>query len=455
MNSALAIEAKPAASIPEGGLVTLEISNGKIVQFQSLEVEVSAGSVKEQSSTGEGKIKISLPGKTIGPGKDSLICLWDTTGVQPGNYKATVTGTQNPSSQEIQTIEITVMSRPISRQDTLPVTLRRTASSETKDQALWVVIRNSTNQISFNEYKDFVDMVMCNAKDKRWAVLSPSDQCNNNVVGLKKEDRSLPFPNIEAYKLLKVASEVFLMRNCGVLIDFANIDISEESRRLGRTIGNGNLQTLWDNYRETINQGSNRYEVIPYLDLVYAKLHEIPIKDENADRCYGILVNKLTNPCFIELIWSYWHEEGMLVQTMNAISLRFQNKRRSIQNDPLANLEIDHLRPLNNMLWGHIQDEQHRLRLQRRAYEYDHHYGITLQGKAMSDFMPADSRSKFLEAFHNLLYLCSNFLRKTMIPRDMQMVFRYSMDSKKFTSCFLKGHITSMVIFPGRHVRRC
>ena len=32
-------------------------------------------------------------------------------------------------------------------------------------------------------------------------------------------------------------------------------------------------------------------------------------------------------PACIELIWSYWHEEGMLVQTLNAISARFQNMR--------------------------------------------------------------------------------------------------------------------------------
>ena len=30
-------------------------------------------------------------------------------------------------------------------------------------------------------------------------------------------------------------------------------------------------------------------------------------------------------PCLLELIWSYWHEEAMLVQTTNAIALRFQN----------------------------------------------------------------------------------------------------------------------------------
>ena len=67
------------------------------------------------------------------------------------------------------------------------------------------------------------------------------------------------------------------------------------------------------------------------------------------------------------------------------------------------------MRPLNNLLWGYIQDEQNRLTVQRRAYEYDHHYGLTLVGKAVPQLRSADSRSKFLEAFHNLLHLCTIF----------------------------------------------
>ena len=102
----------------------------------------------------------------------------------------------------------------------------------------------------------------------------------------------------------------------------------------------------------------------------------------------------------------------MLVQSMNAISLRFQNIRRTPIVTPLAMLEIDPLRPLNNLIWGYIQDEQHRLSLLRRVYEYDHHYGMTLQGKAVPSLRPADSRSKFLETFHNLLYLCSAFYKE-------------------------------------------
>jgi hypothetical protein len=75
-------------------------------------------------------------------------------------------------------------------------------------------------------------------------------------------------------------------------------------------------------------------------------------------------------------------------------------------------MEIDPLRPLNNLLWSYIQDEQHRLSIVRRAYEYDHHYGLSLQGKAVPALRSADSRSKFLEAYHNLLALCAVFFKE-------------------------------------------
>ena len=118
----------------------------------------------------------------------------------------------------------------------------------------------------------------------------------------------------------------------------------------------------------------------------------------------GILQEKLANPCFIELLWSYWQEEAGLVQTMNAITWRFQNRRGAGDRDPLASLEIDPLRPLNNFLWGYLQAEHRRLTVVRRAYEYDHQYGLRLQGRAVPDLLPADSRAKFMPAFHELLY---------------------------------------------------
>jgi hypothetical protein len=114
----------------------------------------------------------------------------------------------------------------------------------------------------------------------------------------------------------------------------------------------------------------------------------------------------------IELIWSYWMEEMQLVQSMHAISRRFQNVHSQGSRDPLAQLEADSLRPLGNLLWGYVQDEQHRLTLARRAFEYSHHYGLALIGKAVPQLRPADNRSKFIEAFHNLLSLCAQFFRQ-------------------------------------------
>jgi hypothetical protein len=157
---------------------------------------------------------------------------------------------------------------------------------------------------------------------------------------------------------------------------------------------------------------------LPYIESVLGALggHEVRLPFCNTT---DPLSSRASCPCFIELIWSYWHEEGMLVQAMNAVSLRFQNRRSGDAREPLANMTVDPLRPLGNLLWGYIQDEQHRLSVLRRAYEYDHEYGLTLQGRAVQSMRSVDSRSKFIETFHDLLYRCSVFYRE---ERNLQYV---------------------------------
>ncbi|MBX7151958.1 hypothetical protein K1X84_09985 [bacterium] len=124
------------------------------------------------------------------------------------------------------------------------------------------------------------------------------------------------------------------------------------------------------------------------------------------------VMDKLTCPRMIELIWSYWMEEGMLVQALNAISLRFQNRRISPSHDGLRHLNIDPLRPLAGLLWGYIEGEKDRLSVARRTYEYDHHYGLRLIGRAAPSEASADSRSKFLGAFHGLLNACAHIFKE-------------------------------------------
>jgi hypothetical protein len=286
------------------------------------------------------------------------------------------------------------------------VRLTRTATEPTSDQALWTAIRNRTKAISFNRYKTFIDEVMC------LETLPYRKQAERRPLELR-----LPYPGVDAYTLLKVATELFLMQECGVVIENDELfKADEEERRLGRrpVTLDDEIRRLREEYLEQLEGEAAGTRVLPYLNLIRQKLSEIPLKSplEVPPTCYGILRSRLLEPCLLELIWSYWHEEGMLVQTLNAISRRFQNIRGPTERDPLAMLEIDPLRPLNNLLWGYIQDAQHRLSIVRRAYEYAHHYGLRLYGKAVPVLRPADSRSKFLEAFHNLLHLTWIFFKE-------------------------------------------
>jgi len=385
---------------------------------------------------------------------------WDTSEVEPGTYDIKITAlTFTDSSGITQSLtapipnpippNVTVMLRPIASGDTVPVTMMRAEEEPTSDQALWVAIRYSSNQLLFQNYLQFVDSIMCNNEapdggtDGIDAIIEKYINGSPCLPPLGQR-RVLPFPNMDAYRILKIATECFLMLNCGVylspgmLTNLVNknwkkaptpgqpfptptFDVNDDAGRLNQSplaIPN-HILNWWDIYRQSGNQYLNakdnlNNQIIPYLALVRSRLSEVPVGDfcSMGVQCYSILRRKLTNPCLVELIWSYWHEEAMLAQTLNVISRRFQNLRSDGGRDPLVRFDIDPLRRLNSFLWGYIQDEQHRLSVVRRAYEYNHEYGLTLEGKAVRALRPSDSRSKFLEAFHNLLYLCTIFFKE-------------------------------------------
>jgi hypothetical protein len=311
---------------------------------------------------------------------------------------------------------IEVLPRPFAAGDDVAVTLKRSAVPATSDQALWVSIRQSTNALGFENYSRFLDVVMCGEPVTRNDAGLFSRDTRHQLRKVKRRT-ALPFPNVDRYRLLKAATEVFLMTHCGVdLGDFRHVDLDEESRRLNRQVRPGDLEAQLRDYLDQVPTGTGEsLDVLPYLGLIRLKLRDIPIvgrddDDESAEICYGILAEKLANPCFLELLWSYWADEAGLMQTMNAISWRFQNRTSGGPGrDPLAGLDIDPLRPLNNLFWGWIQDTPHRLSLLRRAYEYDHLYGLALAHRPGPPVRGADSRSRFIEAFHHLLAVCSEF----------------------------------------------
>ncbi len=276
------------------------------------------------------------------------------------------------------------------------VALKRSDREDKPDRLLWQLIKRKTNDISFNRYNDFMNAICAGNTDVR-------EEVKNEIKTLSSK-RLLPFTDTDGYRTIKVLTEAFLLVNCS-----ANLETDGE---------------IQEYLEATAKEGVN---TLPFLKRLREKFVDLDVKlnsigdildlfnggqlnAEDQD-CFGILKKSLVSPCFIELIWNYWHEESMLVQSLNAISRRFQNVRNG-SRDPLAGLEIAPLRPLNNLLWGYIQDEQHRLTLTRRAFEYDHHYGFTLKGKAIRNLQTADSRVNFLQAFHQLLNLCIKFFKE-------------------------------------------
>ena len=307
----------------------------------------------------------------------------------------------------------------IADKDTLNVNVLKPTFNKKALSILFKIIDDGAKRLSFEKYKEYVDKIFC---------LGPGDDKAFDSLNNRK---SLPFNDTDSYRVLKIATEAFVMVNAGICSDLKNIDSEEELinhfAKLDIRFAAGDdeqFETVWENYLKE----EDGISILPYLYLIRQKFSDVNITtnwvdelietevnnfsgDERVikDKCLGIVQQRLQCPLFIELIWSYWQEEGMLVQGMKAITRRFQNMRGPGKIDPLAEMEISHLRPLNNLLWGYIQDEQHRLNVVRRAYEYDHHYGIVLKGKAVPVLNSADSRSRFIEGFHGLLNLTSKY----------------------------------------------
>src|SRR5947209_4906617 len=311
----------------------------------------------------------------------------------------------------------------------LPVTVQldRAAEAETPDIRLWRVIKDRAEAVQFRWYREFMD-----------GLLLPA------IGGLERERAGRGdygaveriVDRVSAYDVLKTATELYLMAECGLVPDETlmmeveklgtdpgasrqrrGAATKRELAKLRATQGDvkgrndKDVADLRQNYLSRLLGGSKPADVLPYYQLIIERLEDRPLKPDfvvDGAWNYGILRDAATRPPMIELIWSYWHEEGMLVQTMAAIARRFQNRGFG-RRDPLATLNLEPLRGVNNLIWGWIQDEGNRLTVPRRAYEYDHQYGLSLVGRAVPNIEAADTRSKFLRAFHELLHLCVKF----------------------------------------------
>jgi hypothetical protein len=337
----------------------------------------------------------------------------------PGTYAMKVAaplpnGDESPSAMH----EFTIQDPPPKRMadnlgrladnvsDGVDVTVSPDKRGKSEDQALWVAIRNCLDGRSFQRYREFIDRVLC----KRNVNLTPAQEDR-----LKSGDDCSYLHGVNSYNLLEAATEVFLL--CHACCSDPSIPEAfegNEEMRLGHRPETDKLERHLENYMVTGDdlteflRQNGSLRVLPYINLIVNNLQ----LTGNASGQYPFCASSLRyHFCLFELIWSYWHEMGYLVQTLNAITFRFQNRLVGNGN-PLVNIALDPLRPINNLLWGYTQTEFNRLTVKRRAYEYSHEYGLRLQGKAVDDMTPADPRSKFLEAFHHLLRHCAEFYKE-------------------------------------------
>jgi hypothetical protein len=137
---------------------------------------------------------------------------------------------------------------------------------------------------------------------------------------------------------LKVATEAYVAVNCGVNT-IEKLKDQPDQAVLDRVGAEGldpdEWNKWWEEYQIETNGSTSR--TLPLLARIKQKLPDVrvvPALQHDGDQqkmieCTEILQDKLTNPCLVELIWSYWHEEGLLVQTECPYASRTSGDRPS------------------------------------------------------------------------------------------------------------------------------
>lgn len=308
---------------------------------------------------------------------------FDAAGALRVQWSDTDPGRQWPPPTEADSIEVADVLDygPVDA----TVALAPTPPPTSQDEVLWRVIGAISRRLRFDEFRDAIQPYL------------PND--NTSWYGS------------DAYTKLKRLADDFVTR--------AAAPLSKPDSELPKSVIESALKR---SYVSSIDPPSE-----PFLSYEYGTEYEGDCCDKLERQLVqdGVLVRPaapaaapklqfpLPNVPFVELIWNYWTEEGMLVQTLNHVVARFQNRRPGPGIDPLARFDLNPLMPLRTLLWNFAEDEQNRLTVRRRAAEYEYEYGLTLLGRAIPGRSTlVDRRSQFLESFHRLLNACIRFYKE-------------------------------------------
>jgi hypothetical protein len=201
----------PALRIPAGRQFVVQLEHGKCtiasVQWSPPGVQLPAGKTHEAEYVFARPGMVTIRATAYGPPYDS------TEGGPPRADASTtdlVVGA--PDTQVIG--------------GNIGVTLHRTASDPTLDQALWVAIRNRTHAVSFNRYRERMETVLQWDEGKALPAL----------LSRRSRDIGSNLQAVRAYHDLKFATEAFLLSECGVRIgdrDRNRFDPGQDLERLG------------------------------------------------------------------------------------------------------------------------------------------------------------------------------------------------------------------------------
>ncbi|HUB50208.1 MAG TPA: carboxypeptidase-like regulatory domain-containing protein [Acetobacteraceae bacterium] len=313
-----------------------------------------------------------------------------TTGIT-----ATITERRDvlPRAKAKSTIELLISEPEVSMvSGHIRVTMERTDSVPTLDEALWAAIHECSASIGFERYQHFIRRVF--ELDEQGPL---PNQFSRRLTDLGAR-------GVGAYRTLRDLTELFLVSRCGPaalgdrfddnpLIAFAN----PERRRAREEIDERLRQYLHDGEFPYIERVVNA--AYPWLD--------------NDPRGFDHLIRRMfRQPLLIEL----WHEmcleHGMMMRTMDAVCDRFENDLKPGENDALTGYELTPLWGLSDFFWDWISHEPTRLSPKRRIQEYEHEYGPTSLGQGIAGLRSADVRSAFPAAFTNLLNLCEVFYKE-------------------------------------------
>ena len=166
----------------------------------------------------------------------------------------------------------------------LGVSLQRSNTASTEDVALWQAILNSTQQMSFGTYQKFMNELFFGQE----AIDLPAFEDQRFSQKARQADRlcrvgQLPFPDGDAYRVIKAATEAFVLINCKVLPEPRPFDAARDAAYLrGRDLAvPSNLAQTFDEYLVNVPpQG----DTLPYLAVILGKLPDLAANwgDQNA-----------------------------------------------------------------------------------------------------------------------------------------------------------------------------